>query len=149
MALQSQQHTNLTVPQLSTCQVLPCFRAGFARDGHAALLALLNSTDSRNSGRSPVTWQHQGCQTAWLPLMLLSLVPPAHQREAQVEPGLQVCSRIRSLTAFPAGRDSSETHPAKHTCHPGEVTSQDLVGHPPPPRQPLQPSGQAAPGDGT
>lgn len=41
--------------------------------------------------------------------------------------------------AFPEGRDSSETHPAEHTCHPDEVSSQELEGNPPPPRQPAAP----------
>lgn len=145
MALQSQQHTNLTIPQLrgssrlcQVCQVLLCFRAGFAGEGLEALLALLTSTNSRNSHRSPVIWQHQGCQRALLPLTLLSLVPPAHQGEAQVEPGLQVCSRISSLMTFPAWRTSSETHLTKHTFHPGDVTSQHLRVTPA--------SSQAAPG---
>lgn len=59
----------------------------------------------------PVTWQQQGCHSC----PLLSLAPPAHRGEAQVEPELQGCSRISSAMAFPAGGTAQRpTQPSTH-----------------------------------
>lgn len=115
VALQSQQHTNLTIPQLSAGQVLLCFRAGFAGEGRAAPLALLTSTDSRNVHRSHLSPGSSRAATGPDSHPLLSLAPPAHRGEAQTEPELQGCSGISSAMAFPAGGTAQRpTQPSTH-----------------------------------